>query len=317
MIVADIITEFGAYYMKNQSNMARIIRQINQPSLTDSVMTPYLTDDTVYRASEGRMTRVLQPFQKAWTPIGTLTLLPVAISMFKQKVDNQEYPDDLEGTWLGFLAGDQIDRKQWPFVRWYVEEYLLPQAKEDYEMNEVWAGVYASPTPGVAGAAGTAMNGLRKTINDQVTAGRITPITTGALSADAKTFVGQVEAFADAINKKYWSVPMQLCMSQANERKFFRGYEEKYGLYTNYQNNTSGGVRFTNITIIGLPSMNGSSKIWCTPKNNALKLGKKTQNMNNVHVESVDRLVKMFTDWWSGVGFVIPELVFTNDQDLV
>jgi hypothetical protein len=62
--------------------------------------------------------------------------------------------------------------------------------------------------------------------------------------------------------------------------------------------------------------MNLSDKLWCTPKSNAIKLGKKTQNMNAVRVENVDRLVKMYSDWWCGVGFVIPEIVFTNDRDL-
>ncbi|WP_210519917.1 hypothetical protein [Hymenobacter terricola] len=316
MNITDIKTEFGAYYINGGQNVSRIVKMLLANSTTDSVCTPFLTDETVYRAAQARMQRVLQPFQKAWTPIGEIQLVPVAIEQFKQKIDTQEYPDDLEGTWLGFLAGDGIDRKTWPFVRWFIETQLLPQAKQDYELNEVYKGVYTVPAVGTAGAPSTAMNGIRKAINDQVTAGRITPIATGALSTDPKTFVEQVEAFVDKFNEKYWSVNMQLCLSQALERRFHRGIEAKYGRNTDYKSNP-GTVNFTNVDLIGLPSMIGSDKLWCTPKENLYKLGKKTANMNAVQLESVDRLIKMFSDWWSGVGFLIPEVVFTNDRDLV
>ena len=318
MIIADIIAEFGAYYIKSPENMARLVKQLNQQSTTDTILTPFFTDDTIYRASEGRMGRVLQPFQKAWTPIGTIKFVPVAIEMFKMKVDCQEYPDDLEGTWLGFLSGDGIDRKTWPFIRWFIEIYLLPQALEDYEMNEIYKGVYVAPTAGTPGAAGTSMNGIRKAINDNITSGRIVPIVTGAMpTTQDAALVSYIEKFVDSINQKYASIPMQLAVQPDGERAFRRSLRAKYGQNTDFISGTTTLIPETNIQIRGLPSMTGSGKIWCTPKANALHLKKKSQNMKNVQVENVDRLVKMYTDWWSGVGFVIPEIVFTNDQDLV
>jgi hypothetical protein len=60
--------------------------------------------------------------------------------------------------------------------------------------------------------------------------------------------------------------------------------------------------------------MNGSNRIFCTPKSNAIRLMKKTENMDNMNIENVDRQVKFYTDWYTGVGFVIPEIVFVNDQ---
>lgn len=313
MTVANIITEFGAYYLKNEQNKNRLFTLLRAASITASVFTPIVTDDTVYQASEARMTRVLQPFQKAFTPINGLSFEPVKIPMYKMKIDASEYPDDLEATWLGFLADKSLSRKDWPFVRWYVEEHLIPQGKEDFELLEVFKGVYAAPTPGTAGASGTAMDGIKKQIADFITAGRITPITTGAPSATNATWVGQVETFADAINQKYWGIPMQLCMSEMNARKFMRGYQTVYGKDTNYKDG-KGEVPFTNLTIIGLPSMNGSNRIWCTPKSNSIRLMKKTENMDNMNIENVDRQVKFYTDWFTGVGFVIPEIVFVNDQ---
>lgn len=313
MTVADIITEYGAYYRKNPENMRRIFSMLLGKTTTSEVLTPIVTEDTLYQAAKTFMTRVLQPFQKTYTPIDPLTVKPAKIQLYEMKVDIQETPHDYEAMWLGFLTGEDIDVKKWPFVRWFIEKYILPQLKQDYERNEVYKGVHALPTPGTPGAAGTAMNGIGKVIADAITAGEMVPIVTGAPSATNTTWVDQVEAFADAINTNYWGVPMNLCMSQALERRFHRGYKAKYGKDTDYRD-SKGQVEFTNLTIVGLPSMNGRNRIWCTPPENAVRLIKKPKNMEGMQVENVDRTLKMYTDFWSGVGFLVNEAVFVNDQ---
>jgi hypothetical protein len=316
MNVADIITEFGAYYINSGQNMSRIVSQLYRPSETEMMFRPVVTDDTKYRASEARIGRLLQGFQKGWSPTGTAQFVPVDIDQFKMKLDFQDYPDELEASWLGFLAGPEIDRKQWPFIRWVVEMHLLPQLMEDKEMNEIFAGEFlAPPTPGTAGAAGTAMNGIAFLLNYWIDESRITPIATGALETVPADFVDQIEAFVDAIDTRYWTKNMNLCMGQEWARKFIRGYRAKYGKDQDFKGTTF-KIPESNITITGLASHNGSEKIWCTPYENTVRLSKKSQNEKMVQVESVDRLVKIFTDFWFGVGFVIPEIVFTNDQEL-
>lgn len=314
--IADIITEFGNYYINQGQNMTRVVKQLNQRSETEELFTTVVTDDTVWRGAQASIDRVLQPFQKAWTPISTLTLTPEEIRQYRQKIDFEGHPDDLEATWLGFLTDNELDRKAWPFVRWFIEEHLIPKSKEDYELSEVFAGEYAAPTPGTAGAAGTSMNGVKTIINNHVTSGRITPITMGAIPTDKTLIVKYFEDFADQINDKYWGIPMEVGCSKKVLRDFSRGYRELYGKDTDYSENTSGKVDMTNLTLKGVASHNGSDKIWATPKSNAVRLVKKTQNMNRVRVENVDRLLKMYSDFSSGVGFIIPEVVFTNDQDL-
>lgn len=315
MNIADIITEYGAYYISNkgQDNLNRIVSQIMAKTVTSSLLTSFKTDDTVYRAAEARIGRILQPFQKKFTPINNLQIIPATIEQFKLKVDVEEYPDDLEGTWLGFLADDSLDRKEWPFVRWLVEKFLIPKLKEDEELFEIYGGVYAAPVDGVAGAQGTSMNGLKKQIVDSIFNGRMVPIVLGAPDADDKLWVKQIEEFADSIMHKYQGIPMQLAMNQTLERRFYRGYRDLYGQNANYKD-TKGAVDFTNLNVIGLPSMIGSNRIWCTPKENALVLSKKTANMDAFRIESAKRLVSLFTDYWKGVGFLIPEIVFVSDQ---
>jgi hypothetical protein len=316
LAIADVVTQFGAYYMNNGQNLTRLYQLLRRATQTESMFTPVNTDDTLWRAAKTLFSRVVQPFQKAFTPLAGVTFVPVAIQQFKMKVDAQEYPDELEATWLGFLDGPEIDRKAWPFVRWYCEVYLIPQVKQDIEQLEIFQGVYQAPVAGTPGAPSTSMDGIKVTINRHIAAGRITPITTGALAVDPLDFVDQIEGFVDSIDKAYWSIPMMLGCSETLERRFLRGQERKYG------KNTGGGslgttVNNTNITLKGLVSHQNTDKFWCTPVANAVMLRKRIQNQTAIQVESVDRLLKFFTDFSMGIGFIIPEIVFTNDRELV
>jgi len=317
MDVSAIITEFGAYYLQSGQGRAALSKVLNWQAKTEMMFTRILTQNTKIDRASSVMSRLLQPFQKQWSPTGDVTFTPLDIPLFKMKADFEEYPDELEETWLGFLASDDLDRKNWPFVRWLLEVHMIPQMEEDMELNEIYSGVYvAPPTPGTAGAAGSAMNGIKKTLNDLVTGGRITPIVTGAPNADPATWVGQVEAFTRAIDKRYWMTPMDIAMSQDLELRFKDGMEVKYNTQYRQEGDIAKVKNFPH-RVVGLPSHVGANKIWCTPKGNAILGVKRPALAKQVQIENVDRLVKIYTDGFKGVGYVLPEIVFTNDQDLV
>jgi hypothetical protein len=314
--IQDVLAQFGAYYLNNGQNLTRLYTLLRRATPTEAMFSPINTDDTIWRAAKALFSRVVQPFQKKFTPLANVKFVPVEIKQFKIKVDAEEYPDDLEASWLGFLDGEDIDRKAWPFVRWYCEVYLIPQIKQDIEQLEIYQGVYKAPVAGVPGDPSTSMDGLKLTINTHIKNGLITPITTGALETDPLALVDQLEEFADGIDKGYWSIPMILGCSETVARRFLRGQERKYG------KNTGGGalgltINNTNISLAGLPSHQSTDKIWCTPKENAIMLRKRVQNQTKIQVENVDRLLKFFTDFSMGIGFIIPQIVFTNDRDLV
>ena len=313
MNVADIITEHGAVYKDKGQSLASLYQVARRPFVSEECFTAVLTDETIWQAARTTFDRIVQPFQKLFTPSGTVAFQPLEIRMFHQKADTQEWPDDLEATWLGFLASGNLKRTEWPFIRWYLETQFFPQIQQDLELNEFAKGVYAAPVGGAVGAVGTSMNGYLKVIADQITAGRITPITMGVVPATDAAFVAYLEGFSDQIDKRYWQSAMTLNMSESLVRRAQRGTLEKYGknLVMNEQNLT---LRFSNLTLKGLPGQIGSNRIWCTPKSNAIVLKKKTQNQKLVDVQGFERLVKFMTDWYLGVGFVLPEIVFCNDQ---
>ncbi len=317
MNAADVVSEYGAYYLNHGQNAQSLVQKLNYRSEFDSLFITTPTEDTVIRRGSSVMSRLLQPFQKTWSPTGEVTFKAAPINLYKQKVDFQDYPDELAETWLGFLADEGLDRKQWPFVKWLIEKHILPQTVEDYEINEVYAGAYAAPgVPGTAGAAGTAMEGANKIINDHITATDITPIVTGALSTTPATFVDQVEAFVDSIDALYRTAPMTLAMNHVQSVIFKRGMREKYNVNYEQTSDLMAVMDYPNVQVGGFHAMGSSGKIFCTPRFNAIRGVKRISNLNRVEVENVDRQVKIYTDWHVGVGFIIPELVFTNDQDL-
>jgi len=314
--ITDLINEFGNYYIPGNKNADRLIRHLRYPSVTEQAFRQVLTDATEYRLSEVRIGRLLQPFQKSWTPIGEAEFKPVTIKQYEMKLDHEVYPDEIEASWLGFLADNDLDRREWPLVRYLIENEMLPQIREDYELNEIYSGVYSAPSQGSAGPAGTAMDGIKRQINEYINQGRISPISTGALETDQVKFVEQIEDFTDQVSEQYYGINMDLCMSPDLVRRYQRGYKEKYGQALDFNLDRTQQVDFTGVTPKPCHSMIGSDKIWMTPRENAIRVAKKQANLDQVRLEPVDRKVKIFTDFWKGIGFGIPEIVFTNDQDL-
>lgn len=324
---AALNAEFGAYYLgdKNKANLSRLRSKIYYGAETDGFFTAINTDSTLWEMALGAQGRVLQPFQKQWSPTGDITFTPSPIRLRAGKVDVEFYPDEIVDTWLGFLASESLDRKTWPFVRYYVEEFILKQMNEDWELNEVYGGVYtAPPTAGTAGAAGTMIDGIKKLINDAYTSNAIpvaNQLTTGALSTDPATFVGQISKFVSDTPERYrTNAPMKLAMGSQYKMRYLQGVRALYN--TNYDQIKAGEkmkvVDAENVSIHFLPSMGSDEKLIMTTTNNAIMPVKNMVNLGRVRItDNGDRLVKVFTDWWKGIGFVNYGEVFTNDRDLI
>lgn len=316
MDVSAIVSEYGSYYLNHGQNRNSLHKKLYFKSETDELFTRVNTDDTIIRRGSSTITRLLQPFQKTWSPTGTLTVSPKSIPLYGFKMDFEDYPDELVETWIGWLADSNLDRKAWPFVKWLIEVHIIEKMQEDYEVNEVFMGEYAAPgTPGTAGLVSTSMEGLRKLLNDAIDGTDVTAITTGALSATATTFTEQVEAFVRSIDSRYRRHKMTLAMSIDNEVLYRQGMREKYNMYYNQENDLLKVADYPNITVKGFNSWGTSDKLFCSPKENMICGVKKSKNQNMVRVENVDRQIKVYTDFHKGVGWVLDDLIFTNEQD--
>ena len=104
-------------------------------------------------------------------------------------------------------------------------------------------------------------------------------------------------------------------MSKAHQRLYKDGIRTRYGQNTNPEDLET--VINTNIKVVGLLSMTGATKIWTTPSFNRARGVKNKENENQFDLQKENREVKALSDHHRGVGFWIPEYVYTNDVDLV
>ncbi len=308
--VTDVVQEYGSYYINEGQNMARLTQRLLRPSITASYFALRPTMDTRYRVADAEVSRVLQPFQKAFTPLGDTAFKPHTIDLFKLKVDVEENPHDITDSWLGFLEGQQLDPKEWPFVRFWLEELVANRMAEDFELNEAYAGVFQAPTPNTPGAAGTAMDGIAQVFSDL--SGRINSITMGAVPEGAEDFVSYVEDFVAGIEKEHRRRIDHVFLNEDLHLKYRQGKRSKYNQNYAQETDLDRVIDFPQCTVVGLPSMGDSKKLWATLPQNRVRLLKKADLP--MKVEGMKRLVNAYTDYSIALNFLRPESVFVSDQ---
>ncbi|MBC8053760.1 MAG: hypothetical protein H7Y13_11915 [Sphingobacteriaceae bacterium] len=315
---ADVIAEWGAYYRAEGQGVKDIMTRLMQRSVTASYFPTRITDKTVMEKVSAEFTRVLQRFQKAFTPIGGVTFEPLKIPLGKLKIDLQETPDDLEESWLGFLGDNSLDRREWPYTKWWLMNALI-QADKDLELTEIYFGDNSPAiVPGTATAAGKSILGIKKQINALNTAGKLELIALGAVPATGLLMVDYVETMIKEIPRLLRN-ELDFVFMQEDLHDLFRdGMEEKHNTnYAKIDESKITKLKNDNIRVVGLPSMVGSNKIWTTPSWNRQGGLKKPKNQQIFEVEKVDRTVKAYTDYYKGYGFWIGEYVCSNDVELV
>lgn len=329
--IAAFKTEFGNYYQPRGQNAARLKKLLMHDTRAfDSQFTLMPMDGDMLETGFMSHGRVLQSFKPKWSPLGQLQGSPRKVALRRVKVNVEEIPDYLVNTWLGFLTTEggkdpDVNRANWPFVRWYVEKYLIPQAKED-QFFEAYYGVWADPgTDATPSLEGKALDGIAMQVNTDIDAGNIVPINTGAFDADPELFVDQVEDFVEQIDNRYRGLPLVLNMHDEYAQRFKQGMLDKYNV--NYSQVGDGNLmqlrKRTNVSVLGhinwLQGVGGapSEKIISSPAGNLLKAvrtGNKEEGA--LRIEQVDYTLKMFNDWHILYTYDDPRIVYTNDREL-
>ena len=305
--IADILTEYGAYY-SGKDNKTALLKKFFQKSETEGDFNQRITEATRIELANTTISRVLQRFQKAFTPISTTVFTPQVVDLYKMKIDLSFYPDEIEESWLGFLASGDLNRKDWPLIRYLLEELALNQIIEDLEKNEIFAGKPGTITPGTATAAGTSMLGIR----EQLKGASIQTIAVGAVPTDPKDFVSYVELMYNSVPEVLRTNLDKFFMSKALETRFKTGMREKYNINYNQVNDLT-TIIDTNVMIAGRASHGSSDIVWTTPAMNRVIGVKKPNNDKIFKVEESKREVLAMTDFYKGVGFWNDAFVYRNN----
>lgn len=310
LILTDLKTAFGNYYLKNQQNMNRLLSLMKQKTFTPSLCTTVITEETKWRASKAVIGSIVQSFQKGFTPKGNITFTPRDFDIFNLKIDMEMYPDDIKGSWLGFLEGmDEQERAKWPFIRYAIEVHVLPQREQDLELLEYYKGVRVNPTAGTAGTTGASMNGIRKLITD----GDPNDLALGTITVS--NIFDKVEEASDKVPDMYKSTPMHVMMAPKWERAYWRDKRNTHGGDTNFKEGSVRSVDFSpNLNIVGVPSMAGTDDMIIMPKTNLIHL-RRPGGYKAPKVEEAKREVFFMTDWWEAFAIALDELVWYHNQD--
>ena len=288
MNVSEIITAFGAYYLNSGQNMNNILRMLTQGAVTPSYMTPIKTEETIYRMSSVTVGSLVQSSQKDWTPSDPGIFVPNEIRKRHMKIDIDIFPDDIEDTWLGFLASNNLSKKYWPLIRYMIEKVYIPKIHEDLEMKAYYTGKYKAPTAKTANKPEDVMDGL-------------------------KSFIQKgVDADKSQISDVYQGTEMLVCMAPVFARAYLRD-KRSQGFYDiTSAKQIDLGIDFSPSRVCPLPSMGSCTDLFITPKANLLHITDKTMNKETFKIEESKRTVSLLTDWQEGVGIALDELVWTN-----
>jgi hypothetical protein len=312
--IAELNAEFGAYYKKGTQSVKDIRHKILVMNETDELFVKQITNDTRLEGGTAEIDPVLQAYQDAFTPKGDLSFGARVIELFPLKIDWEKNPTGIWKSWLGFLASESLDRKEWPFMRYVIDKLIIPKATEDWEITAVFNGVVSAITSGIAKMVSGGVNGIKYLINKSITAGDTIPFALGTVPTDPVLFVGYVERFCAQLPKEVIPFLQTLAMSQTLHKRFKEGMRLKYNM--NYKMADLTTVIDTTIIVKGYRSHEGSNKMWTTIRGNAVMGVKHSGNESVFQMETSKRTVSLFTDFWKGMGFWQGEYLYTNDQDL-
>ena len=310
IVKTNLVTQFGDYYINEGQNENRLLSAIRQPSVTASYAKPIIYDGELYRFSNVVLGEIVQAFQKAFTAKGDAEFKPNEIRLRNAKVDLALYPDDVKGSWLGFLQSLSVqERAKWPIVRYLIEKEVVPQMHEDMEMKAYFTGSHVAPTPGTPGTASGAIDGVKKLLDAGIADSTMQNV---ALSAaiDATNAFDILEEFVDNFDDKLSSIKTRVYMDPKVLRWYHRDKRNTHGTDVNYDPNKP-VIDFTNVELVGLPSMAGEKYLWSSPVDNFLYL-RRENGMKKPRVEESKREVFLMLDWWEALGFGHNELVYVS-----
>lgn len=326
-----VVDEFGKVYIPGGQTAKDIKTKLFAQEETAAYFRKIPNEGDVYRSAYATIDEVLQAFSIPFTPKGEMTFKPVEYRLGEFKIDTLFEPDRFRQSWLGFLVNiPEADRSKWPIVKWYLQEMLIPQSKEDFEKKVSFYGfqktdeVEAAPVvdgatfkrevlKGAPTKANATMDGIRLLLQKLQLQNRLNVILTGALATDPEAFCTQIENFVAQIDRDLRDKLDFLFMDKDLADLYEEGRRRKYNMsYAQVADLKK--INKSDMSVQGLTSMKGSSKIWATPAQNRVQ-PTHVDNTGRFDIQKQDRGIKMLGDWKKCLAFDVPEFIVTNDLE--
>lgn len=316
--VDDLKSEFGTYISQTEKP---IMKALTQPTESMKFMTTHQAIEK-WEASKSLISSVVQQFVAKWTPLGKSEFTPITITNKRHKINVPITPDEINMSWLSFLYDESLTPEQMPITKYIINELILPKVAEDREMLLIATGVYSTvglnDEDGEAGQpTGRSMDGFITTLKKMYEAKLTTyadvnfinfGTSTLGVPVTAANIQDKMEEFVDLIDEKYQPKNMNIFTSQTVYRQYKRAYRDQFPTTKNDDN--SDNVDFSAQRLQPLPSMAGQKHFFATPKENFIRLRNINEGASKIFLQSVNYDVKVFAEWWEGVGFAFQEALF-------
>lgn len=322
--VVDLKAEFGTY-LNNQRNLD-IIRQILNGFTSSKYMTTVLAV-TEWRATEALITSVVQQFTPFWTPLGKSKFRPLVIKNRRHKINVPILPAEVLDSYLFYLYDEGIAPDQMPITKYITDVLVKPRILQDLELRMVAKGKFIEKSWGdvntndPGGKPEDSMDGYETILVDsKALAGGendtfinyFTETINWATATDQQV-LDFINAFVDWINPQYQSQMMPVFCSLDVYKRYKRAYKKIWGAGSGTESTTFGAdvIDYSMNVLVPLDGMYKSPILFSTPKQNFIKLRHKNEAPNIINdVQKDDYIVKLFGEFWMGVGFALGDAVF-------
>lgn len=308
--VSDIRQELGPYL--SQGNNLEILQELYQGFSTSKYLN-WKRAVTEYKATISEATdHVVQQFKEEWSPKGGAKFRPLTIKNYRHKVDFPINPTEVGESWLFHLYDESKTPDQMPITRYIIDKVLLPKITEDIEMAMIAKAKY------VEGSDKTeeTMDGIEtQLVEERKTRKKgmwFFDTDTNLLKATGAEVLAVIDDFVASLAPLYRSRQMPVFMSADVYRKYKKAYKDKWGAGSGTEDTHFGKDRvdFSNCYLQVLDCLHGSPVVFSTPPANFVGLQHKNPPQFITDIQKHDRQVRIYIEFWLGVGFLLGEAVF-------
>ncbi|MEG2063515.1 MAG: hypothetical protein RRY23_00090 [Alistipes sp.] len=312
--VTDLQSELGPYL--SQGNNLDVLQQLYQ-GFTTSKYLNWKRAMTKYVAVESEATEhIIQQFKKGWSPKGGAKFVPLEITNYRHKIDFAIDPTEVGESWMYHLYDESQTPDQMPITRYIIDKVLLPKIAEDMEFITGKAKYVKGSDKteetmeGIETQLVAAKRSLDKNISFFANAKNLLEAT------DAEVLV-IIDDFVASIAPLYKSIQMPVFLSADVYLKYKRAYKVKWGEKSGTEKINFGvdRVDFSNCYLQVLDCLHGSPIVFSTPPLNFIGLRHKNPAPFITDIQKHDREVRIYMEFWYGVGFLFGEAVFAIVPD--
>lgn len=307
--------EFGTYLSQNGNNL-EIVRQLFN-GFTSSKYFKSVPAVTEYRAVQAQINSVVQQFTPRWTPKGNTKFTPLLIKNRRHKINVPIIPAEVLDSYLFHLYDERLSPDQMPITKYIWEQLIYPQILDDIELRMIFKGKYEEVSdPDQPSEPEQSMDGIETILVNEKASGssrvNFFDETINWDTATPQAILDFFEGLVDELTPLYKNKRMNIYVSPEVYRKYQRAYKKVWG-----QNSGQDGdfgtakIDYSVNTLVALDGMSGSPIVFSTPDENMVKLRHKNEVPNVINdVQKHDYEVRLYGEFWLGVGFRIAEAVF-------